>query len=100
MSTRPSHRNKDNRFMEEGPLQFLIRLFARLFARVFARLLIRLFILIRLSRRDTAQTSHSSWLAVAFGLGLCWTGTAHATVAVLQPLREAAAQQPLELTLL
>lgn len=33
-------------------------------------------------------------------LMLCWGGLAHATTAVLQPAREAAAQQPLELTLL
>ena len=37
-------------------------------------------------------------LAFAISLGL--TSAAHATVSVLQPVREAASEQPLELTLL
>lgn len=61
---------------------------------------IPLSLLTRLRLPDAAPASLLSIVAVAFGLGLCWTGTAHATVAVLQPVREAASQQPLELTLL
>ncbi|WP_438396560.1 phospholipase A [Caballeronia sp. DA-9] len=49
--------------------------------------------------RDMLRASRFTPLAAALGLALCWT-TAHATVSVLQPVREAAAQQPLELTLL
>ncbi len=64
--------------MAQGPLQFFTR-----------------------SRRyDAALPSPFSRLTLALALGLCWTGMAHATVAVLQPVREAAAKEPLELTLL
>jgi outer membrane phospholipase A len=54
----------------------------------------------RLPRRDIPRAFRFTPLVAALGAGLCWTATAHATVSVLQPVREAAAQQPLELTLL
>lgn len=48
--------------------------------------------------RDVATVCRPSILAFAISLG--WTSAAYATVSVLQPVREAAAEQPLELTLL
>jgi len=50
----------------------------------------------RATRRNFALLLRVCALVIAVG----WTGAACATVAVLQPAREAAAQQPLELTLL
>ncbi|MDP9155071.1 MAG: phospholipase A [Pseudomonadota bacterium] len=54
----------------------------------------------RLPLRGIPRAFRLTPFAAALGLGFCWTATAHATVSVLQPVREAAAQQPLELTLL
>jgi outer membrane phospholipase A len=49
-------------------------------------------------QRDIVTAYRLAMLACAISLG--WTSAAYATVSVLQPVREAASQQPLELTLL
>jgi outer membrane phospholipase A len=54
----------------------------------------------RLQQRAFPRAFRFTPLVAALGTGLCWAVTAQATVSVLQPVREAAAQQPLELTLL
>jgi hypothetical protein len=53
----------------------------------------------RFRQRDVATVYRLTTLTVALGLGL-GSNLAQATVSVLQPVREAAALQPLELTLL
>ena len=53
----------------------------------------------RFRQRDVATVYRLAPLTAALGFGL-GTSLAHATISVLQPLREAAAQLPLELTLL
>ena len=53
----------------------------------------------RFRQRDVATVYRLATLTAALGFGL-GTSLAHATISVLQPLREAAAQLPLELTLL
>jgi len=49
-------------------------------------------------QRDVVTAYRLAMLASAISLG--WASAAHATVSVLQPVREAASEQPLELTLL